>query len=72
MTLALGKYISEHFRYFNTELGEVWDVFPTTELVALDVGPEVACDLLEGVLELVVGLSVGQDEVAGLDFCAVN
>ena len=35
---------------FNTELREVWDVFPSTELVALDVGPKVTCDLLEGVL----------------------
>ena len=58
MTLTLGKYISEHFRYFNTELREVRDVFSTTELVALDVCPEMTCDLLEGVLELVIGLSI--------------
>lgn len=46
-------------------------MFPASDLIALNVSPEVASNLSEGVLELVVSLSISKDEVTGLYLGAV-
>ena len=58
MILTLGKYISEHFRYFNSKLREVRDVSAPAEFVVLDISPEVTGNLSEWVLEFVVCLAI--------------
>ena len=72
MILTLGKYISEHFRYFNAKLRKVRDVSPPAEFVILNISPEVTGNLSEGILELVVCLAISQDKISGMHSSAIK
>ena len=44
----------------------------TADLIILDVRPEVTSDLSEGVLEFIIGMTIFEDQVTGVNLGAVQ